>query len=51
MIVNVHEDDMVMGETLGEESFGVFVEEIHGYCERCRIGDKTIHSFVRWPVK
>jgi hypothetical protein len=34
MIVNVHEDDMVEGETLGEMEFGVFVEEIHGNCEK-----------------
>ena len=50
MIVNVHEDDMVVGETLGEDNFGVFVEEIHGYCERCKIGDKSIHGLVRWPI-
>jgi hypothetical protein len=50
MIVNVHEDDMVEGETLGEMDFGVCVEEIHGNCERCRIGDKSIHCLVRWPI-
>jgi len=45
-----NEDDMVMGETLGEMEFGVSVEEISGYCERCRIGDKCIHGLVRWPI-
>jgi hypothetical protein len=50
MIVNVYEDDMVEGETLGEMDFGVCVEEIHGNCERCRIGDKSIHCLVRWPI-
>ena len=38
MIVNVHEDDMVEGETLGEMDFSVCMEEVHGHCERCRIG-------------
>ena len=50
MIVNVHEDDMVEGETLGEMDSSVCMEEIHGNCERCRIGDKSIHCFVRWPI-
>ena len=50
MIVNVYEDDMVEGETLGEMDFDVCVEEIHGNCERCRIGDKSIHCLVRWLI-
>lgn len=33
MLVNVHEDDIVEGETLGEMDFGVFLEEIDGNCE------------------
>ena len=50
IIVNVHEDDMVEGEMLGEKEFGVFVEDIDRNCERCRIGDKSIHFLVRWPI-
>ena len=33
MLVNVHEHDIVEGETLGEMDFGVFLEEIDGNCE------------------
>ena len=43
IIVNVCEDDMVEGEMLGEKEFNVFVEYIDITCERCRIGDKSIH--------
>jgi hypothetical protein len=50
MLVNVREDDIVEGETLGEMDFGVFLEEIDGNCEICRIGDKSIHCLVRWPI-
>ena len=50
MLVNVREDDIVEGETLGEMDFGVFLEEIDGTCEICRIGDKSIHCLVRWPI-
>ena len=50
MIVHVHEDDIVEGETLGEMEFGVFLEEIYRNCERCRIGDKSKHCLVRWPI-
>ena len=35
----VREDEIVEGETLGEMEFGVFLEEIDGNCEICRIGD------------
>ena len=51
IIVNVREDDMVEGEMLGEKQFSVFVEDIDRNCERCRIGDKSIHCLVRWPMK
>jgi len=27
-----------------------FLEEIDGNCEICRIGDKSIHCLVRWPI-
>ena len=47
-IVNVCEDDMVEGERLGEKEFNVFVEDIETNCERCSIGDKSIHCLVRW---
>ena len=47
IIVNVHEDDMVEGEMLGEKEFDVFVEDIDRNCERCRIGDKSIYCLVR----
>ena len=47
IIVNVREDDMVEGEMLGEKEFSVFVEDIDITCERCRIGDKSIHCLVR----
>ena len=50
IIVNVCEDDMVEGEMLGEKEFDVFVEDIDRNCERCRIGDKSIHCLVRWPI-
>ena len=50
IIVNVREDDMVGGEMLGEKEFNVFVEDIDGNCERCRIGDKSIHCLVRWSI-
>ena len=50
IIVNVCEDDMVEGERLGEKEFGVFVEDIKRYCERCMIGDKSIHCLVRWSI-
>lgn len=50
MIVHVHEDDIVEGETLGEMEFGVFLEEIDINCKRCRIGDKSMHCLVRWPI-
>ena len=50
MLVNVREDDIVEGETLGEMDFGVFLEEIDGNCEICRIGDNSIHLLVRWPI-
>ena len=50
IIVYIHEDDMVESETLGELEFGVFVEDIDGNCETCRIGDKSIHCLVRWPI-
>ena len=30
IIIYIHEDDMVEGETLGELEFGVFVEDIDG---------------------
>ena len=50
MLVNVHEDDIVEGETLGEMDFGVFLEEIDGNCEICKIGVKSIHCLVRWPI-
>ena len=50
IIVNVREDDMVEGERLGEKEFGVFVEDIERNCERCRIGDKSIHCLVRWSI-
>lgn len=49
-LVNVREDDIVEGETLGEMDFGVFLEEIDGNCEICRIGDKSTHCLVRWPI-
>jgi hypothetical protein len=45
MIFNVHEDDMVEGETRGGMEFGVCVEEIHINCEICRIGDNSMHCF------
>ena len=47
IIVNVSEDDMFEGEMLGEKEFGAFVEDIDGNCERCRIGDNSIHYLVR----
>ena len=50
IIVNVREDDMVESEMLGENEFGVFVEDIDRDCERCRIGDNSIHCLVRWPI-
>lgn len=50
MIVHVHEDDIIEGETLGEMEFSVFLEEIDRNCERCRIGDKSKHCLVRWPI-
>lgn len=50
MLFNVHEDDIVGGETLREMDFGVFLEEIDENCEICRIGDKSIHCLVRWPI-
>lgn len=30
--------------------FGVFLEEIDGNCEICRIGDNSIYCLVRWPI-
>ena len=45
IIVNVHEDDMVEGEMLGENEFIVFVEGIEINCERCRIGDSL---YIVW---
>ena len=50
IIVNVREDDMVEGEMLGEKEFNVFVEDIDRNYERCRIGDKFIHSLVICPI-
>jgi hypothetical protein len=50
MTVNVHEDDMVEGETLGEMEFDIYLEEIDRNCERCDIGDKSMHCLVRWPI-
>ena len=50
MLFNVHEDDIVGGETLCEMDFGVFLEEIDENCEICRIGDKSIDCLVRWPI-
>ena len=50
MIVHVHEDDIVEGETLGEMEFSVYLEEIDRNCEICRIGDKSMHCLVRWTI-
>jgi len=50
MLVNIYEDDIVEGKTLDEIEFGVFLEEIDGNCEICRIGDKYIHCLVTWPI-
>ena len=50
MLVNVCEDDIVEGERLGEMELGVFLEEIDGNCETCRIWDKSIHYLVRWSI-
>ena len=50
IIFNVREDDMVEGEMLGEKELSVFVEDIDRNCERCRIGDKSIHCWVRWLI-
>ena len=47
IIVNVCEDDMVEGEMLGENEFGVFVDDIDRNCDRYMIGDKSIHCLVR----
>ena len=33
ILVNVCEEHIVEGETLGEMEFGVFLEEIDGNCE------------------
>ena len=44
---DVREDDMVEGEMLGENEFDVFLGDIDINCERCRIGDKSIHCLVR----
>lgn len=30
--------------------FGVYLEEIDRNCEGCRIGDKSKHCLVRWPI-
>lgn len=50
MLVNVHEDDIVEGEALGEMEFGLFLEEIYGNCEIFRIWDNSIHCLVRWAI-
>jgi len=50
ILVNVREDDIVEGETLGEMEFGVFLEEVDGNCGICRIGDNSIHCLVIWPI-
>ena len=41
---------MVEGENLGEMDFGIFVEDIDGKWETCRISDKSIHCLDVWPV-
>jgi len=46
MLVNVHKYGKVVGETLGLMDFGVYMEEIHGNCETCRIVDEYIIYLV-----
>ena len=45
MPVNVREDEIVEGETLGEMEFSIFLEEIDGNYEICRIG---IILYIVW---
>ena len=50
MVINVHEYDMVEGETLSEMELGLCLEDVYRKCERCRLGDKSIHCLVKFPI-
>jgi len=50
MICNIHKNDYVMCQPLGEMDFGVSLEEICGNCKSHSIGNKCIYFLVKWPI-